>query len=188
MLPEARLSGLPNIERIPFYHEREHLILYQELAQKVPNLKRGITVYIGLETSIVAWIDGKVVDADNYVTGDSPMGVRSSGWLPNTGILSCFYEDERSLAEIAKLIYGQGGLKAYYGTEDLSVLTKKVGEVPFEAFIYWIAKGIGGMAGILKGKPEGIIIGGSWLKYDFFLRKLKKYISYLNVLESEEIR
>ncbi|GEM_PF-2559440 len=188
MLPEARLSGLPDIEREPFYHDREHMILYQELVQVVPNLKRGITVYVGLETSIVAWIEGKVVDADNYIVGDSPMGVRTSGWLPNSGILSCYYESGKSLGEIAKLICGEGGLKAYYGTEDLSVLAEQRDAPPFESFVYWLARGIGGMVGILKGKPEGVIVGGPWLKYDFFLRKLKKYISYLNLLESKRIR
>lgn len=188
MIDEARLSGLPWIERTPFYHEREHLALYEELTRRVPRAVRIVTVYMGLETSIVAWMDGRVIDADNYLTGDSPMGVISSGWLPNSGALSLYYEMGKSLREIERLIWGEGGLKAYYGTEDIEALSKREGETPLEAFLYWVAKGIGGMSAILRGKPDGVILGGPWVSYEFVTRRLREYLSFLFVLESEKIR
>lgn len=188
MIDEARLSGLPWIERSPFYHEREHLILYEEILERIPGANRLITVYMGLETSIVAWRDGHLIDADNYLTGDSPMGVVSSGWLPNSGALSLYYEMGKSLKEIKELIHGEGGLKAYYGIQDIEELSKREGELPLEVFLYWVAKGIGGMAGILKGKPDGVILGGPWIRHDFVVKRLKDYLSFLLILESEKIK
>jgi len=187
MIEEARLSGLPGIEREPLYHKEHHLLL-KEVRERFPNAHRVITVYIGLEVSIAAWCCEKLIDADNYLTGDSPMGVRSSGWLPNMGTLSLYYEDGRSLKEIEKLISGEGGLKSYYGTEDLENLSRRVEDLPFEAFLYWIAKGIGGMAAILKGKPDIVILGGPWVRYEAVILKLKKRLSYLPLIESDRIR
>lgn len=188
MIEEARLSGLPWIERTPFYHEREHLALHEELIERVPGAIKVITVYMGLETSIVAWSGGRIIDADNYLTGDSPMGVISSGWLPNSGALSLYYEMGKPLGEIERLIYGDGGLKAYYGTDDIEALSKREGETPLEVFLYWLAKGIGGMSAILMGKPDGVILGGPWVNYGFVPKKLKDYLSFLLILESEKIR
>ncbi|MBC7332648.1 MAG: hypothetical protein H5T91_09560 [Synergistetes bacterium] len=188
MIDEAWLSGLPWIERSPFYHEREHGLLHEEAIRRVKGADRILTVYMGLETSMVAWRRGEIIDADNYSTGDSPMGVITSGWLPNSGLLSLLYERGFSLEEIKKLIWGDGGLKAYYGVERIEELAKREGDAPFEAFIYWTIKGIGGMSAILKGKPDVVIIGGPWSNYRYILERLKKHLSFLTILESEKVR
>lgn len=187
MIEEARLSGLPGIEREPFYH-KEHGLLFREALERFPGSRRVVTVYIGLEVSLVAWRDGKVIDADNYLTGDSPMGVITSGWLPNSGILTYYYEERKAVEEIQRLICGEGGLKSYYGTEDMEALSRKEWDTPLEAFLYWIAKGVGGMSATLKGRPDVVMMGGPWIGNPLFLRRLRERLSFLQVVESERIR
>jgi len=188
LIEEAKLSGLPWIERTPFYHEREHRLLYEEALNRIADARRVVTVYLGLETSMVAWRDGSVVDGDNYSTGDAPMGVITCGWLPNSGTLSLLYERGLSIEKIKRLIWGEGGLKAYYHTDNIGELALKDGELPYEAFLYWTIKGIGGMSAILRGKPQGVILGGPWVNYASFVDRLKRRLSFLNILESEWVR
>jgi len=44
------------------------------------------------------------------------------------------------------------------------------------------------MAAILKGKPDIVILGGPWVRYEAVILKLKKRLSYLPLIESDRIR
>ena len=69
-------------------------------------------------------------------------------------------------AEIKKMIMGNGGLKAYLGTSDVSQIIERIdagdeyAKLIFEAMGYQISKEIGAMSSVLNGRVDNIILTG----------------------------
>lgn len=67
-------------------------------------------------------------------------------------------------SEIKKMITSRGGLMAYLGTTDVRIVIKRIeegdqeAELVLDAMIYNIAKEIGSMCVVLRGKVDAIVI------------------------------
>ena len=78
----------------------------------------------------------------------------------------CF-SGEYTLTEIRKKVMGQGGIVAYLGTNNTLEVEKRISkgdkkaELIYQAMAYQIAKNIGEMATVLKGKVHRIVITGN---------------------------
>ncbi|WKY47592.1 butyrate kinase [Eubacteriaceae bacterium ES3] len=167
MIDIARISGFPEIERKSFCHVLNGKAMGRKFAREWGreyfdlNL---VVAHLGSGISISAHCKGKIIDV---VADDSgPFSPERSGTVPLLAFVDYCYEQKLSKAQIKRKIRGNGGFKAYFGIADLREIEKMIenndqqAKMIFEAQAYQIAKGIGEMATVLKGKMDAIILTG----------------------------
>ena len=177
----ARLSGLKGIERESLLHTlniRASAFRYAKEQGKKFEESNLIVAHLGGGTSIAPIEKGKIIDVNNANDG-GPFSPERTGSLPNKALIHLCYSGEYSEKELYKLITYQGGLVSYLGTNDVREVMKKIeqgdkyAELIFEGMCYQIAKEIGAMAAVLKGKVEAIILTGGIAHNEILVNKIK---------------
>lgn len=165
----ARISGLPEIQRVCIFHPlnqkavarryaKEHGTKYEDLNVIVAHMGGGI--------SVGAHKNGRVIDVNNALDGEGPFSPERSGGLPVGDLVKLCFSGKYTYEEIKKMITGKGGLVAHLNTNDVrEVLAAakagdKKAELLFEAMGYQVAKEIGKCAAVLSGKVDAILLTG----------------------------
>jgi len=193
----ARISGLKGIERVSLLHAlniRANAFRYaKEQGKKLEELNL-IAAHLGGGISIASIEKGKIVDVNNANDG-GPFSPERTGSLPNKALIHLCYSGKHSEKELYKLITHKGGLVSYLGTNDVREVLKKIeqgdkyAKLIFEAMCYQIAKDIGAMATVLKGKVEAIILTGGIAHNEILVNRIKDragWIAPLVVYPGEE--
>jgi butyrate kinase len=177
----ARISGLKGIERKSLLHTlniRANAFRYaKEQGKKFEELNL-IVAHLGGGTSIAPIEKGKIVDVNNANDGGS-FSPERTGSLPNKALIHLCYSGKHSEKELYKLITHKGGLVSYLGTNDLREVIKMLdkrdnyAKLIFEAMCYQVAKEIGAMATVLKGKVEAIILIGGIAHSEILVNRIK---------------
>ena len=179
----ARFSGHPLLPRKSIFHALNHKATARKMAEKLHKNYEElnlIVAHMGGGISIGAHKQGKVIDVNQALDGEGPFSPQRSGTLPSGDLVRLAFSGKFNLEAMLKMITGQGGLKAYTGTDDV----RKIEYNPewkkyLDAMIYQIAKYIGEMAVVLKGKIDGIILTGGLARSNYVVERLKSYISFL---------
>jgi butyrate kinase len=173
--PLARISGLPEIERVSLSHAlsikaagrraaEEMGCRYEELNLVIAHMGGGI--------SVSAHRRGRMIDVNQAYDGTGPFSPERSGGLPVGDVLRMSYgvpphDGHRyTYEEMMRKIAGQGGLVAHLGTNDAVEVERRIAagdshsRLVYEAMAYQIAKEIGGMATALCGDLDGIVLTG----------------------------
>ncbi len=188
MMPEARLSGHPDIPRISIFHAlnqkavghraaRELGISYEEASFVIAHMGGGI--------SVGAHSKGRVVDVNNALDGEGPFSPERAGSLPTGGLVKLCFSGAYTKEEIGKKILGKGGLVAHLGTSDLREAEKRVAQgdekaaLVVDAMAYLIAKEIGSKAVTLAGQMDAIILTGGLAYGDNFVGRIRRRIDWM---------
>ncbi|MBC8499918.1 MAG: butyrate kinase [Candidatus Atribacteria bacterium] len=183
----ARISGLKGIERKSLLHTlniRANAFRYAKEQEKKFEEINLIVAHLGGGISIAPIKKGKIVDVNNANDG-GPFSPERSGSLPNKALIHLCYSGKYSEKELYKLITNQGGLVSYLGTNDTREVMKKIeqgdnyAKLIFEAMCYQIAKEIGAMAIVLKGKVEAIILTGGIAHNETLVNKIKDHTGWI---------
>ncbi|SHH32465.1 butyrate kinase [Thermosipho atlanticus DSM 15807] len=183
MINEARISGIPEIERLSLAHALNIKAVARkvafELGKKYEELNMVIA-HLGGGISVTAHEKGKMIDVNN-ANDEGPFSPERTGELPVGDVVKLCFSGKYSRNEIKKMFVGKGGLVAYLGTNDMkkAIELSKSDEhakLVVEAMAYQIAKEIGGMCVVLKGKVDAIVITGGIANNSNFVEKIKSYI------------
>lgn len=174
LMPIARYSGVPELPRTSVFHALNQKAVAKRYAKengKAYDSLNLIVVHMGGGVSVGAHEKGKVVDVFNALDGDGAFSPERAGAVPSGALLKMCFSGEYSEKEVYKKLVGGGGFNAYLGTNDMRDVEKmvqggdkKAAEIR-EAFILQVAKDIGSMACVLKGKVDRIIMTGG-IAYD----------------------
>jgi len=182
----ARVTGLKGINKISIFHAlnqkavakryaKENNKKYEDLNLIIAHLGGGIT--IGYHHF------GKVIDVNNGLGGEGPFSPERSGTMPTFQMLELLNSNKYSLDEIKKLLVGKGGLVSYLGTSNGFEISKRIenndqdAKFYFQAMAYQIAKEIGSLYFIAKGKIDAIIITGGLAYNPDLMGFLTEYIN-----------
>lgn len=173
-MPTARYSGVPELPRISIFHALNQ----KAVAKRYANEKgvaydslNLIVVHMGGGVSVGAHEKGKVVDVFNALDGDGAFSPERAGAVPPGALIKMCFSGKYTEKEVYKKLVGNGGFNAYLNTNDMRDVDKMVdegnkeAEEIREAFILQVAKDIGSMACVLKGKVDQIIMTGG-IAYD----------------------
>ncbi len=170
----ARISGMPEIERISLLHALNQKAVGRraaaDLNRKYEDLNL-IIAHLGGGISVGAHRKGRVVDVNNALDGEGPFSPERAGGLPIGGLIKLCFSGKYTLDEIKKKITGKGGLVAYLGTNDGREVVRmieggnKKAELVYRAMAYQVAKEIGACAAVLEGKVDAVCLTGG-LAYD----------------------
>lgn len=174
LCPEARISGLPEIERRSIFHALNQKAVARRAANELGkdysdvNL---IVVHLGGGISVGAHELGLVVDVNNALDGDGPFSPERAGGLPVGDLVKLCMSGKFTHAEIKKKLVGQGGIVAHLGTNDGRTVQNRVeagdqqAALIYRAMAYQVAKEVGSCAAVLKGNVDAIVLTGG-LAYD----------------------
>lgn len=169
MMDVARISGMPEIERISIFHALNQKAVAKRYAKE--NSKKYeeinlIVAHMGGGISVGAHKAGKVIDVNNALDGDGPFSPERSGGLPVGDLAKMCFSGKYTFEDIKKKINGKGGFVAYLSTNDAKEVIDKAEagnekcKLIFEAMAYQVAKEIGKCAAVLKGDVDAIILTG----------------------------
>lgn len=188
MLPRARTTGLPGMERKSIFHALNQKAVSRRYAASIGrhyddlNL---IVAHLGGGISIGAHRKGRVIDVNNALNGDGPFSPERAGTLPTSSLINLCFSGKYTIKQVKQMISGHGGMMAYVGSNDMIEIARRAqqGEEPFanivEAMMYNIAKQIGAMYVALQGQVDGIILTGGIAYSDYCISMLKPQIDYL---------
>lgn len=178
--PLARYSGMPENPRISIFHalsqKRVARLIAEKQGQKYEQVN-CIVCHGGGGISVGAHCKGKVIDVSNGYEGEGPMTPQRSGTVPCAGLVSMCFSGKYTQKDIRLKMRGKGGLAAYTGTYDAKELeefiqtgkkrpgslircTRQQAKEALDAMIYQMAKEIGAMAVVLRGKVDFIALTG----------------------------
>lgn len=169
LMPEARLSGHPDLPRVSIFHALNQKAVAKRYAKEVGKPYDSlnlIVVHMGGGVSVGAHRQGKVVDVFNALDGDGAFSPERAGAVPNGALVKLCFSGKYTQKEVTKMLVGNGGLNAYLGTNDMRDVMKSIAagdekaKLVKDAFVLQVAKDMGSMACVLEGKVDQIIITG----------------------------
>lgn len=187
MMPIARYAGHPLFYRKSKFHTLNQRAVAKRYAREIGRPYEDLNLivcHLGGGISISPHVKGKVLDAGNGMDGDSPFSTDRSGNLPVGQVIDLCFSGKYTQQEIRKMVSGQGGLKAYTGSVDLRELTEraetdeKLAEL-LEAFYYRIAKEIGTMSVVFRGKVDQILLTGGIAYGQKAVESISKWVDWI---------
>lgn len=170
----ARYSGVPELPRTSVFHALNQKAVAKRYAKengKSYDSLNLVVVHMGGGVSVGAHENGRVIDVFNALDGDGAFSPERAGAVPSGALIKMCFSGQYTEKEIYKKLVGNGGFNAYVGTNDMRDVEKMVNDgdkkadEAREAFIMQVAKDIGSMACVLKGKVDQIIVTGG-IAYD----------------------
>lgn len=185
---EARVSGLPEIERISIFHALNQKAVARRAAddlRKPLSECRLVVAHMGGGISVGAHCGGRVIDVNNALNGEGPMSPERSGSLPVGALAAFCFSGRYSLTEVQRMICGRGGLVAHLGTNDLREVEARIAAgdekaaLVFKALSLQIAKEIGACAAVLKGEVDAIVLTGGLAYSDRLCEALTARVGFI---------
>ncbi|HVP36340.1 MAG TPA: butyrate kinase [Terriglobales bacterium] len=188
MIPVARISGMPELERISLSHALNVKMVARkaasELGKKYEELNLVI-VHLGSGISVTSHLQGQMIDVSNANDG-GPLAPQRTGSLPATGLAKLSLSGKYTYAEMYDKITRKGGLLAHLGTENVEEIEKRIdsadqkAKLIYEAMVYQIAKEIGAMSTTLNGKVDAIVLTGGIARSDRLINMIKEKVGFLS--------
>ena len=186
--PAARLTGIPEIERISIFHALNSKAVSRKYAASIGKHYEElnlIVVHLGGGISVGAHCKGRVIDVNNALNGEGPFSPERAGTIPADQLAELCFSGKYTLKQIKKMLNGKGGLTAHLGMNDVVTIARKAseGEEPYkgvlDAMLYTVAKQAGAMYVTLRGQVDAIILTGGIAHSDYCVGILKEQIDYL---------
>ncbi len=184
----ARISGHPEFQRVSIFHalnQKAIARMHAEKSQKRYEDMNLIVAHMGGGISVGAHKAGKVIDVNQALDGDGPFSPERSGTVPVGALARLCFSGKYTLQEVLSMITGKGGYTAYLGTNNALEVEKRCAQgdekaiLIRNAMIYQIAKEIGAMSTVLKGKVDGILLTGGIAYNTSFIEALTERIAHL---------
>ncbi|NMA65268.1 MAG: butyrate kinase, partial [Clostridiaceae bacterium] len=186
------ITGMPEIKK----HFLTHLLNSRAVAIKQAQedgKELSKTTYIvahlggGITVNLIH--KGEILD----IIGDDEgtFSPERSGGLPCRPLVKLCYSGKYSEKEVQRKMKGQGGLKAYLGTNDLKEVEdmiakgNKKAEICYQAMAMQVAKDIGSLSTVTEGVVDRIILTGGLAYSKMFtdlIIKRTKFIAPVSVI------
>lgn len=187
MDPNAKLTGIPGIERRSVFHALNTKAVARRAAEKIGieyESGRFIIAHMGGGITVGAHMYGRVVDVNDALAGEGPFTPERCGAVPVTGIINMCYSG-KTRQEMMKYVSGGGGLSAYLGTNDLREVEQmiKTGDeyaaLVMDSMAYQVSKEIGAMSAVLEGRVHAIALTGGLAFSNRFTSAIKRRVDLI---------
>lgn len=184
----ARISGMPEIDRMSIFHALNQKAVAKRYAKENDKKYSEVNVivaHLGGGISVGAHKDGRVVDVNNALDGEGPFSPERAGGLPIGSLVKMCYSGKYTLEEIKKKINGKGGVVAYLNTNDAREMESKakngeeLAKQVQDAMGYQVAKEIGKCAAVLCGKVDAIILTGGIAYSKTITQYIKERVEFI---------
>ncbi|NTV89836.1 MAG: butyrate kinase [Clostridiales bacterium] len=186
----AKISGMPEIERNPLTHAlnmRAQAIKYAKKVGKAHKDLKLIVAHLGGGITMSYHSGGKMVDI--VKDDEGPFSAERTGGLPSAELVKYCYKSGLDFSGMDKKIKGKGGLVAYLGVNDARKVQDMIAagderaKLIYSAMGYQVAKGIGSLAAIAKGKVDCIILTGGNAYSKILVEQITDLVSWIAPVE-----
>ncbi len=185
----ARITGMPELPIVSIFHALNQKAIARRYAAEVNRPYEELNVivaHLGGGISVGAHQKGKVIDVNNALGGNGPFSPERVGTLPASALIELCYSGKYTREEMKKKLIGNGGLMAHLGLNDAYQveLRAESGNDPhaaliYDAMAYNIAKEIGAMATVLKGKVDAILVTGGIAYGKGFVKYIADMVDFI---------
>lgn len=188
LIPEARPTGIPEIERKSILHALNQKAIARKASAtdgKKYSECNYIVAHLGGGISVGAHQKGRIIDTNNALDGDGPITPERAGTIPAGDLAKLCFSGKYTLDQVKKMLTGKGGCVAQLGTNDGREMEKNIEEGDektikiIKAMAYTIAKCIGERAIALKGEIDAILLTGSMAYMKPLVDWIKEWVSFL---------
>ncbi|MDT8903451.1 butyrate kinase [Anaeroselena agilis] len=164
----ARLSGIPEITRRASCHVLNMRAVAIKTAKKFNKNLRDMNVVV---THMGGGITGTVISGgrmiDVLTDEEGPYSPERVGRVPCRQLVDLCFSGKHDRASATRRMRGNGGLVAYLGTNKALEVEEKIkngdkyAELIYYGMAYQVAKAIGELATVVKGKVDVIVLTGA---------------------------
>lgn len=185
---EARLTGLPQFKRRSVFHALNQKAIARIHAKSIGKQYEELNLiiaHLGGGISVGAHRKGKVIDVNQALDGEGPLSPERSGTLPVGDLIKACFSGEYSQETLKKMVTGEGGFVAYFGTNDAVEIEKRAQEGDEKAQLlqntlgYQVSKYIGAMSAVLEGRVDNILITGGIAHNKTLMDYITKHIQFI---------
>jgi len=187
-IPEARISGVPEIERRSRLHALNINACIRKAAHQLGR-KIGalnfVAVHLGGGVSVAAIKGGRIIDCNDALLGMGPFSPERAGALPLEGLIKMARSKAYTLRDLKVKLTKNSGLKGYLGTNDVREVIQRIeagdqqARLIYDAMIFQIAKEMGAMATTLAGKVDRLIITGGMAHSSKVVNDIFKRVAFI---------
>jgi butyrate kinase len=184
----AKIAGHPDFKRVSIFHalnQKATARSYARLLNKKYEELNLIIAHMGGGISVGAHQKGRVIDVNNALDGEGPFSPERTGTVPAGQLIEKCFKKGSSLESIKKMITGNGGLMAYFGTnsayqiELMAMDGDENARMVQDAMSYQVSKEIGAMATVLHGEVDGIILTGGIANNPMVVEYIKRMVTFI---------
>lgn len=166
----SRISGHPLIQRRSVFHALNQKYVARRHARSVGRAYEEmnlIVISLGRAISIGAHRLGRVIDATQGYDGGGPFSPICSGTLPMGDVIRMCFSGKYTREQMLAMIRGEGGLKAYLGTNNGYEVEMRIdagddhARFIMEAMAYQVAQSAGAMSMAFPEKTDAVLITGN---------------------------
>ncbi len=185
----ARISGHPDFPRKSVFHALNQKAVARKYAKSILknyNELNLIVAHLGVGITVGAHCRGRVVDVNQGYDGTGPFSPKRSGTLPAGDLVRLCFSGRYSETQINHMIMGEGGLMAWFGTEDVEHIEhlayekgNEKAKLVYEAMAYNVAKEIGSLYPVFFDKVDAIILTGGLANSQRFIQLIIDRVSMM---------
>ena len=185
LCPEARVTGIPFIQRVSRYHALNQKAIARRFAQQINKSYQEVVLvvaHLGGGISVGLHRHGKVVDVNNALGGDGPFSPERAGTVPTFDLMNLCFSGQYTEDEVKQLLVGKGGLVGHCGTSDARQLVERVeaGDHAVEhvltSMCYQIAKEIGSLYAVAQAPVDGVLLTGGLAYNHWIVQKIQSFL------------
>jgi butyrate kinase len=145
---------------------------------------RLIVAHLGSGISVSAHANGRMVDVTNS-REEGAFSTERAGGVPAMQLVELCFSGKYTHKQVEGLLFREGGLYSYLGTKDLVEVERRIacGEAKaktvFSAMVYQIAKEIGAMAAVLRGRVNAVLFTGGMAHSQRLVSLLSESVSWI---------
>lgn len=186
----AKVTGIPEIEKYTICHVLNAKAVSRKVAEKHGKKYEDmdfLVAHLGGGISISAHHEGKIIDCIRDDEG--PFSPERAGSIPMLYLVDLCYSGKYTKKEMVKIFRGNGGIKAYLGTQDMRDVEAMIedgneqAKLLFEAEAYQIAKNLGKLAPVLNGKYDYIILTGGMAHSKMLTKMISERVEFIAPVE-----
>jgi butyrate kinase len=183
----VRLSGSALLERQCLSHSLNSKAVAKRYAReqgKPYESLRLIVAHLGSGISVSAHADGRMIDVTNS-REEGAFSTERSGSVPVMQLVDLCFSGRYTRDQVEAALFREGGLYSYLGTKDLLEVERRIdrgdsnAELVFDAMVYQIAKEIGAMAAVLRGRVDAVLLTGGMAHSDRLINALTDFVSWI---------
>jgi butyrate kinase len=183
----ARLSGSALLERQCLSHALNSKAVAKRYARERGDRYeslRLIVAHLGSGISVSAHENGLMADVTNS-REEGAFSTERAGGVPAMQLVELCFSGKYTQKQVEGLLFREGGLYSYLGTKDLTEVERRIagGEdearTVFEAMAYQIAKEIGAMAAVLRGRVDAVLFTGGMAHSQRLVSRLTEAVSWI---------
>lgn len=188
LMPEARVTGFPEIQRQPIWHALNHKAVARRYARehgrRYEDL-RLIVCHLGSGTTIAAHLYGRAVDTNNGLDGEGPFSMFRSGSLPARDVIEGCFSGVFTEKEAIDYVKQSSGIFAHLGTGDMREVMQRIeagdehARLIVDAMLYHTAKDIAALGATFEGRVDAILLTGALFYVPYIVDRIRQRVSFL---------